>query len=905
LIVVNGIPFETYIASDFDFATAREEEYADLLNVNPDDILEIVILKDAASTAIWGSKGANGVLQITTKKGARGKPQVQYSFRLTGAYMPDPIPLLNGDSYTMLMKEAYLNPTLDDEPGNIPEYNYQQYPLGDERNAFFWNYNNNTDWVSEITQTAWKQDHNLSLTGGGDRGTYRISFGYLDESGIVIGQGLKRFSNRVDLQYRLSDRLLFFSEFAYTYSDNDKNYHDLLDIAMRKMPNTPVYARDKFGNSTDVFFNIDRDASNLHESQRDMVNPVASARLAKNNEKSYRIIPTFRLQYDLLNPEEQLLRFQSVVSIDMADKKNITFAPKEITGAEYSNDQINRAYDYEAINKNMLFDNNIIWQPKLPEQHSFMAKLSIQTNLGSSTWQSSTAYWTPNFQIVSPEQGRIVDLKSNSNEWHSYGLVGTAHYAFLERYIADFTLRRDVSSRFGPAHRVGYFPGVSLKWILSDEPFMKWMKPAVSMLALRPSWGQSGNEPKSDFLFYSKYSSFSFNYMNMPAVYPNGLLIEDLRWETTTQTNLGADLSLFNNRLTLDFNYYHKRTEDLLFSNIGLPSTSGYSSISSENVGVMDNDGWELNAHASKVVQFGNFSVDLNFNFSHYTNTIRELSDRINPMKGDMLANGEYLRNIIIGNPLGSFYGYRYKGVYEYSNYIPGVQENAPVARDANGNVFYDQNGAPKPMYFAYNSSIRHRFQGGDAIYEDINHDGSIDELDVVYLGNANPKLQGGFGLLFRYKNFSINSFFHFRYGNQIVNEARMKQENMYSNDNQSIAVEWRWRQDGDHTNMPRALYNTGHNWLGSDRFVEDGSFLRFKYLTFNYSLPKDWVKKAYLSDVKVFCTINNLYIWTNYSGVDPEVGYAVSNDDPFKIGYDRSKTPRSKDVTFGLTANF
>jgi TonB-linked SusC/RagA family outer membrane protein len=906
LIVVNGIPFETNVSSDFDYSTAREEDYADLLNVNPDDILDIVILKDAASTAIWGSKGANGVLQINTKKGAMGKPKVQYSYRLTSAYMPDPTPLLNGDQYTMLMKEAYLNPRLDNTTGNIPEYNYQQYPYGDERNAFFWNYNNNTDWVSEITQTAWKHDHNLSLTGGGERGTYRISFGFLDENGIVIGQNLKRFSNRVDLSYKLSDRLFFMPEFAYTYQNNHKNYDsNILDVAMRKMPNTPVYERDKYGNSTDVFFNVNRAESNLHESQRDMVNPVALVHLALNNEKSYRILPVFRLQYDILNPDEQTLRFKSVIALDVNDKQILRYFPKEATGASYTNDQLNREYSEESKSSTINLDNNLTWQPKLPKEHSLMAYLSVQTTMGNSLWQSNTAYWQPNSKITASNQGLVTDLGSGSSEWHSYAIAASSHYAFLERYIADFTLRRDVSSRFGPDNRVGYFPGVSLKWIFSDEALLKNVQ-FIDLLAVRGSWGQSGTQPNKDYLFYSRYSMFSFNYMDMPAVYSNGFQIENLRWETTTATNLGLDIGLFNGRFNADLNYYHKRTTDLLFPNLAMPGTSGHGSLSNENVGVMDNDGWEVNINAPKIFKIGDFSVDVNMNFANNYNTIVELSDKITPTKGDMQKNGEYLRNIITGNPLGSFYGYRFKGVYQYNRYIPGEQENAPIARDANGNVLYDKNGVPKPMYFSYNSgNIRYRFQGGDAMYEDINHDGSIDELDVVYLGNANPKLQGGFGVLLRYKNFSVNGFFHFRYGNKVVNEARMKQENMYSNDNQSIAVKWRWRTDGDETNMPRALYNTGYNWLGSDRFVEDGSFLRFKYLTFNYSLPKEWIQKYYLADVKLYCTINNLYIWTNYSGVDPEIGYAASKDDPFKIGYDTSKTPRSKDVTFGITVGF
>ncbi|MDD3196384.1 MAG: SusC/RagA family TonB-linked outer membrane protein, partial [Paludibacter sp.] len=223
--------------------------------------------------------------------------------------------------------------------------------------------------------------------------------------------------------------------------------------------------------------------------------------------------------------------------------------------------------------------------------------------------------------------------------------------------------------------------------------------------------------------------------------------------------------------------------------------------------------------------------------------------------------------------------------------------------RDASGNVIVDKNGTARPIWFNYyqkGGANRYRFRGGDAMYEDINHDGSIDELDIVYLGNANPKLNGGFGPTFRYKNFSMNAFFNFRVGNKIINAARMNTENMYYDNNQSNAVNWRWRKEGDDTGIPRALHLAGYNWLGSDRFVEDGSFLRFKYLTFNYSLPQNTLKKLNLSRLNFYLTFNNVAVWSKYTGVDPEVGYGglgLSRDD--------SRTPRSKDMTFGASIGF
>ena len=268
--------------------------------------------------------------------------------------------------------------------------------------------------------------------------------------------------------------------------------------------------------------------------------------------------------------------------------------------------------------------------------------------------------------------------------------------------------------------------------------------------------------------------------------------------------------------------------------------------------------------------------------------------------------NGSYNTPIQENHPFGAIDGLKYKGLYQYDKYseteIPGVSgPNAPVARDVNGNVITDANGEPLAMMYAYNNeSKRMKFRGGDAIYEDVNNDGSIDELDIVYLGNSNPKFNGGFGGTLRWKTLSVTAFFNFRYGNKIVNMARMNAENMYTNDNQSKAVNWRWRKDGDITDMPRALYNYGYNWLGSDRYVEDGSFLRFKYLTFNYSVPMKVLKPYKLNKLNFYLTINNLFCWTKYTGVDPEISL-----DTFGISYDKSKTPRTKDFTFGVSVGF
>lgn len=898
LIVVNGIPYEVEIDPTFDFANANQEQFANMLSINPDDIEEITVLKDAASTAIWGSKGANGVLVIKTKRGAKGPTRVQYSYRLTRATQPEGLKMLNGDEYTMMMKQAYFNPQQDEDAANVREFLY------DETFAEFENFNNNTDWFQAVTQTGFKHDHYLTVSGGGERASFRVSGGVLAQDGTVIGQHMDRFSSRAYLDYRISDRIRFISELAFTYTDNQRNYDNILGIAYRKMPNVSIYEQDLQGNNTDVYYNIPR-TSLLHPAQRDMANPVALAMLATNNLKNYRILPTFRLNYDLTNPEEQVLRYNMYISFDVNNNKISQFLPREISNMEWNNQNANIATSADSESLTVMADNNITWQPKFSnEDHNLLLYASYQLRMGNHSNQGITTANLPSGDIIDASAlGYLSGLSTGRSAYRSNALLARAHYTYKSRYILGFTFRRDGSTKFGAGRKYGNFPGLSAKWIISDEPWMYDVRKALklSMLAIRPSWGISGNQPRDEYLHFSRYSPYG-SYIDQTATRPTSLQLSDLKWETTTSMNYGMDLGFLDDRIQLDLNVYTKRTEDLLFENLGLPTSSGYGGISWQNVGTMDNVGWELNFLTLNMVKAKDVTIDFNFNLSNYVNTIVQLDDNVlaNYNKEYDYTNGTYLSRLQEGNSYGSIYGFRYKGVYQYNEYVPETQENAPVARDENGNVFTDGDGEPLPMYFAYGRSNAYEFKGGDAIYEDINNDGSIDELDIVYLGNSNPKVNGGFGTTLRYKSFGMTMFFNFRYGNKIVNAARMNAENMYGLNNQSKSVNWRWRKDGDITEMPRALYNYGYNWLGSDRYVEDGSFTRLKYLTLNYRAPSKKLKKYNIQSLNFYLTMNNLFVWTKYTGVDPEVGYGG-----FAVSQDYASTPRSKDVTFGVSVTF
>lgn len=722
----------------------------------------------------------------------------------------------------------------------------------------------------------------------------------------------------MNLEYQVSDRLKFISDFSMTYTKNDRNYEQyysttgsnigLLDVAYRKMPNLTIYRQDNEGNNTNEYYNILQN-SQLNSSQKDLLNPVAVAHLAKNQQTSMRIIPTLRAQYDFIQAtDDQRLRYTGYVTFDIENNKVDKFLPKDVVPYSWLNNYVNNSEDNENESLTIMSDQNITWQPNLGHDHSLLLYGSWQLTSGNSQYQQFSSYGSPSTSITDPTgSGNLSTPYSSNGKWRSMAFLTRMHYAYQGRYILDATMRWDGSTRFGPGNRWGTFPSVSGKWIISDEKFMERCRTWLSELSLRAGYGVTGNQPNYEYLYFSRYNgNWSYGagtYNGVAAIKPSSLKLTNLKWERSASVNFGLNLALLDNRIVMDMNVYHRRTSDLLFENQSIPQSTGFSTISYINAGTMDNDGGELNLNTNNLLKIGKWTFDVNANFSNYRNKIIALDDNVlDSYNSDFgYTNGSYLSRVQVNNSFGSIYGFRYLGVYQYDTYKEGRQGTCPVARDADGNVVKDSYGEAVPMYFAYGKSSQYKFRGGDAIYEDVNHDGTIDELDIVYLGNCNPKLNGGFGFNIKYgKHLAVNGFFNFRYGNKIINYARMYAENMYSNDNQSKAVDWRWRKDGDLTNIPRALYQKGYNWLGSDRFVEDGSFLRFKQLTFNYTFDATQLKPLGLNQLAFSFTLNNILTFTKYSGVDPEVSY-----DSRGICADYSKTPRSKYFTFGVTVGF
>lgn len=947
LIVVNGNIMDVPDAKDTDWSTATEETYSSLLSINVNDIESIDIMKDAAATAIWGARGANGVISIKTKRGKRGKIRIDYNFSLQGNWQPKGYNLLSGDEYTMLMKEELYNPTQNPSATtNINELNYNKSW------AEYNNWNDNTDWVKAVTQTGWNQSHGLTISGGGEKAVFRISANYDHQTGTIIKQVLNRFSTRLNLEYYVSDKLKFTTEFPLTYTKNQKNYANILGKALSMAPNMSIYREDGNGIDTNEYYimlpsaekdeygsSISGTSSLQLKSVRDIGNPVAIANLAWNNESTYRITPDFRINYYFLGNDDHKTRldYEGQVYLDIFSKSNPTYCPGSLSTNGWKDNSYN-LYTMDDYNSfQFQTRHQLIFTPKFKnEDIAWMMLGRWELTSGTSYGQNVSERKLPLGAQSPTLPAEISNMSTSNGEWRSMAGVFSTHLSYKGRYNADFTVRADGTTRFGDNNKWGYFPGMSVRWNISDEPWMKWSRKVLSMLAFRPSWGVNGRTPSSEYLQYAKYAAGS-QYGNgntlLPSTRVDGLQLSDLKWEKTTSWNMGANLGLFDDMIEADFNYYYKKTKDLLNPGVAISSQTGYTTLAWKNIGSMENKGWEFNITAKKFIKAGKFSMDASFNVAQNFNKITEMDQTVlDGINEDWSADSrsKYFKRIQVGNALGSIFGLRHKGVYQYSyDYLENLRrqgyvmegnekimirdnndlvdylnnrflpagKTAPIALNRDGKVITGADG--KPLRMTYNSKDggeTYKFDGGDVIYEDVNHDGTINSLDMVYLGNSNPKFSGGFGFTFRYGNWSLRTNFVYRTGFKVVNFARMGVEKMYDTTNQSTAVNWRWRKNGDMTEIPRALYNYGYNWLGSDRYVEDASFLRFSYVSLSYDVPKKFLKSLGLNTLRFDFSGQNIFVWSKYSGTDPEHA-----NNGWNFASDSSQTPRSKSFTLRM----
>ena len=886
LILVNGIPYDANIEDNFDFGTADVQRFGSLIDVAPEDIEAIEVLKDAASTAIWGPKAANGVLSIRTKRGFKSAPVFTYSSTLTRSKEPDPIPMLNGYEYPKLITEAHFNKTVPNDPSNLPDPEDK-------------NYAQNTNWIEEITRIAYTTNNNFSVRGGGDKTRYDISAGYMSQEGTTINTKLDKINLRTALDYDLSNKIKLKTDFMFTRYDQDATYdwdnwdysHGDFDktvrtIAYRKMPNMSVYERDT---SNNILGNYFTPANTLQGNAKDMYNPVAFANLGQHNRTRDDTRASFNIKYQIAKN----LVFESIITMDFFDQKRKKFLPYKAIGFSIDDDISNQASEESLKKNNLQTINQLYYSTKLNDRHEFSGLLRLRTeDETSKSYSIKTSRSASPFLQEATGNVDIVSLSSGSSTFRSLSTFGQFHYKFDDKYIITLGLNYEGTSKFSKDSRWGTFPSVSLAWRINEEPILNRIK-AIDDLKLRFSWGISGNTPWGNYLYFNSYAAKSdYSYNGVAGVRPEGIELTNLKWENIEQINPGFTLSAFNYRLTLEADYYIKTTTDLYLDYFNIPTYTGYAKIA-QNSGTMENRGWEILTDIT-FVKREKLNIQATFNLSSNENIIIEMPENYSLEYGNMLSNGNYRISIEPGKSIGGFYGYKYLGVYKDNTEL--------VAVDINGNQIYDIGDIPLKMIHGSG----YVFRQGDAKYKDQNYDGVIDELDLIYLGDLNPDFMGGFGPRIAYitkiGEFVANGFMYFKLGQKIINKTRMDTENMYYDDNQSVATNYRWRRPGDETDMPRALSGEGYNWMGSDRFVEDGSFLRLRTMSFSFKPSDKICTRLSLKELRIYTTAYNLFTWTKYLGQDPDV---AQPNDPKLLPKDNSRTPPSKQIIIGLNITF
>lgn len=892
LIVIDGIPQTIVVSPDFDFASADQERIGDLVNIAPQDIKTIEVLKDAGSTAQWGSKGADGVLMIETFRGNKGKTQFQYESKYTLNIQPPPIPMLNGDEYSMLQLEEWHNAQgifeIPQEIAYDPSY------------IDFYNYNKNTDWVDAVSRNGFINEQFFKVSGGGEKTRYYTSLNYTNDVGTTMNTSLDRISTRMNLDYNVSSKLRFLVEFSYTNTNRENNYEfrvadeatgrvqntNIREMAYRKAPNMSIYEYDSKGNPTGEFFTPIYSYQGIGT---EYFNPVAVGKLSKNDVNENRVMNNYTLNYRIT----PWMRFQQLVSFQYVNRKSSRFLPYNAIGADWLDGKNNESFERNQVVNQIITRSQLFFFPRINTNHVFTGTLMFETDQSSDEASALMGRNGGSTSIQDPAANpRLNYISSTQAQTRILGLFGSAGYVMYDRYIINANLRADASSRFGANNRWGLFPSFSTAWRFSEEAFLENLA-ILSSGKLSYSYGLAGKQPGNPYDRHAIFNSVaSGQYIEAPIIVPLQVQLANLKWQTLYSHNLRLDVGLMNDRLTFTGEIYRKVTEDLLWENYSIPKSSGYTSLKWFNGGSVENKGWEFQTFMT-VISRSTMNLSINFNISRNVNTFLSFPENFNNERDQSIGNYEFPRRANVGQPIGSFYGFNYLGVWPSDEDV--------VALDKEGNVLIDVNGDPIPLTF----KNTYQFQGGDAIYEDVNNDGTIDIFDVRYLGDSNPDFIGGFGANFNYKNFRVFTQWHFRYGFMIVNEIAMRTEGMLGRDNQSKAVLNRWRTQGqDEENMlPRAYLDHPANNLGSNRYVEPGDFMRLVNLTFSYDLPKSVTNALRLRSMDVGFTMRRIFTFTRYSGADPEISPNI--EDPFWFGTDRARTPPPRAYTISLSIGF
>lgn len=881
-ILIRGVGSLTQNTSPLYVVDGFPIEGLDPKTLNPDDIESISVLKDASSTAIYGSRAANGVILIQTKKGKVGKPVVSISSSLGFQAQPEKIDLMS--PYEFVKYQLELDPTLT----TTNAYFEDGRTLEDYKNI------EAIDWQDKIFKTWSVQIHDVSVRGGNEGTKYSISGSLYDQDGVILNTGYNRYSGRISLTQKIGKNIDI--GINTDYSGIERSGQNISSGAGSSSPSAYVLMRTWIyrpvlpaGQDPDEFFSnvVDETAVNSSDFR---VNPFIDL---ENQHQIY----NYNVLNANINASVKILKgltFKTVSGV-REDKRNYErfFNSKTSQGSDrnpYNTDGVNgwvRNYNYNYLSN----ENTLTYKTEIG-QHRFEALGLFGVNKYESTQKGYSGRLLPNEElgIDGLDQGLPYDPVSESSLNTMVSYAGRLDYSYRSTYLLTLTYRADASSKFMDPW--GYFPSVAVGWNLDQEELFQDVFSGLSKAKIRASYGSTGNNRVGDFSRFpslrQSLNGYSFNNSTpTQMVYVSSVGNSTLRWEKVNTLDLGLELGAFNNRILLELDLYRRTTEDMLL-NTELPPTTGFSS-SYKNIGKLKNEGLELTLNSINF-ENRNFGWTSSFNISFNQNTILELTRNQQALYENGRYESQFNKPLYIaelGKPVGMMIGFIWDGNYQFDDF-----------ESPSDGVYILKNNVPT------NGDSRSKIQPGDIKYKDLNNDGIINNDDLTIIGRGQPIHVGGLSNNFNYKGFSLNLFFQWSYGNNIFNANRLALEGNSNGRhlvNQYASYVNRWTPD----NPTDENYRTrGQGPIGfySSKTVEDGSYLRLKTLSFGYSLPRTFISAASLENLTFTVSAQNLLTFTKYSGLDPEVSILNPVLSP---GYDFSGYPQVKTVTFGVKAVF
>lgn len=823
LVVIDGVPTDLGLSS-----------------LNTADIDRIDVLKDASATAIYGSRGANGVVMVTTKRGSTGEGKVNVSANWAMqnvAYVPE---MLNAAEYA-----AYSNDMLS--AGGLATNPQWSNPasLGE-----------GTDWLDEMFRTGFMQNYTVSYSGGNEKAHYYVSGGFMDQQGTVKTIGYRRFTFQNNNDAQVLKWLKFTNNITFSTDTKTGGSYSVTD-AMNALPTQPLKNADGSWSGPE---------GNAYW-YGDIRNPIGTLYTNENKTSGYNFLYNISAEITFT----KWLKFKSTFGYDakLWFNDNMTYA------YPYKPTPVEETTRYQDSNKAFTY----LWDNYLTFDHTFKGKHYLNIMAGTS------AQWNRNSAFNGTKGGFLFDdvhefdngtstkaLGGSSSDWAMFSFMARANYSYDDRYLLTVTFRRDGSSRFGPHHRWGNFPSASAAWRISQEPWFPGRNDGnfvINDLKLRAGYGVTGNDKIGSYAYIQTYNTGAYIFGDdvVTTLMAKTMANPSIHWEEVQQANIGIDLSLWNSRLTLSLDGYIKNTTDMLVK-AAIPITSGYEDTSTTytNAGKVSNKGFELTLNT---VNFegagGGFRWATSMTATFNRNKIVSLNSDTPLYQNE--TGGAYITMQRNGLPINVFYGYVTDGIFQ-------------TQAEVNSHAFQEASTAP-----------------GDIRFKDLNNDGVINENDRTVIGDPNPDWLFSMVNTFSWKGFDLSVYLQGVAGNDIFNANSISNEGMSSAHNQTASVKYRWVGYGTSTVMPRAVYgDPNHNARISDRFVEDGSYLRLKNITLSYTFPAKWTQKISVDNARIYLSCENVATLTRYSGFDPEVGIN---------GIDGNRYPISRTFSLGVNFNF